>query len=129
MKRSELMTRSKFHKHNDKMILSLNFGNLDIGEAYEVIDYSSGIIERMPKDSVYTLTNVSNTKFDQKLITALTGFTQKNKPHVVAGAVIGAEGLKKFIFSTVLKLSGRTNMKTFNTEQDALNWLATQKRT
>ena len=129
MKKSELLTRSKFRKHKNRMILSLNFGNLNIEDAYEVIDYSSGIIERMPTNSIWTITNVSNANFDQKLIKALTAFTQKNKPHVVAGAVIGAEGLKKFMFNTILKLSGRSNMKTFDKEEDALEWLAIQNRT
>ena len=126
MNKLELMTRSKFHKHQNKMVLFLNFADLDINDAYEVIDYSSGIIARMPLNSVYTLTDISNSNFDQKLINALTGFTQKNKPHVVAGAVVGADGLKKFIFSTVLKLSGRSNMKTFNSKGDAIEWLVCQ---
>jgi hypothetical protein len=72
------------------------------------------------------LNSYTNSNFDQKLINALTGFTQKNKPHVVAGAVIGAEGLKKFVFNTILKLSGRSNMKTFNNEGDAIEWLVCQ---
>ncbi len=126
MNKLELMTRSKFHKHKNKMVLFLNFADLGINDAYEVIDYSSGIIERMPLNSVYTLTDITNSNFDQKLINALTGFTLKNKPYVVAGAVVGADGLKKFIFNTILKLSGRSNMKTFNNEEDAIEWLVSQ---
>lgn len=122
MKKSELLTRSKFRKHKSLMVLTLNFGDLSNEDAYEVIDYGSGIIERMPNNSVYTPTNVPNANFDQKLIKALTAFTQKNKPHVAADA----EGLKKFIFNTSLKLSGRSNMKTFDTEEDALEWLTNQ---
>lgn len=128
MNKAELLTRSKFRRHKSKMILSLNFGKLDINDAYKVIDYSSRIIERMPKNSIYTLTNVTDSNFDQKLINALTKFTQKNKPHVVAGAVIGAEGLKKFMFNTILRLSGRNNMKIFDREDEALEWLIKQSR-
>lgn len=61
MNKLELMTRSKFHKHKNKMVLFLNFADLNINDAYEVIDYSSGIIGRMPLNSVYTLTDITNS--------------------------------------------------------------------
>lgn len=106
MKKSQLIARAKFKKHGEKMILSLNFANLSIDEAHEVIDYSSGIIAKMPKDSIYTLTNIKDANFNQELIDALKRFAQQNKPHVIAGAVIGAEGIKKVLFNTIFKFSG-----------------------
>jgi hypothetical protein len=127
MKKVKLLKRAKFSKHQDKMILSLNFANLEIDEAYEAIDYSAGIIEKMPKNSVFTLTNITDTNYNQDLIDALRTFAQKNKPHVIAGAVIGVEGIKKTVFNTLLKVTGRKNMKMFSNEEEALRWLVTQK--
>jgi hypothetical protein len=128
MNKSEMLKRAKFHKHNDRMVLFLNFANLDIEDAYEVIDYSAGIIERMPKSSICTLTNIVDAKYNQELINALRKFAQKNKPHVIAGAVIGVEGIKKTVFNALLKVSGRKNLKMFSNEDDALKWLLVQKR-
>lgn len=126
MNKSKLLTRAKFHKHKGIMVLSMNFAHLNIEECYEVINYSAGIIEKMPKSSICTLTNITDANFDQKLIDALKGFAKKNKPHVIAGAVIGVEGMKKVLFNTILKVSGRDNLKVFYNEEDALNWLESQ---
>ena len=128
MNRSELLTRAKFHKHNGRMVLSLDFAQLGIEEAYEVINYSAGIVEKMPKNSICTLTNISGAKFNQDLIDALKKFAQKNKPHVIAGAVVGADGIKKTLFKAILKVTGRQNLKMFNNEEDALTWLTAQNR-
>ena len=128
MKKVDLLKRANFRKHQGSMVLSLNFANLEIDEAYEVINYSAGIIENMPKNSLYTLTNITDTNYNQELVGALKKFAQKNKPHVIAGAVIGVEGIKKTVFNTLLKVSGRNNMRMFNNEDDALEWLVTQKK-
>ena len=128
MKKSELMKRAKFSKHENKMVLSLNFANLEIDEAYEVINYSAAIIEKMPKNSICTLTNITDANYNQDLISALKKFAQKNKPHVIAGAVIGVEGIKKTLFNTIFKIAGRKNMRMFSNEDDALTWLVTQNR-
>lgn len=108
------------------MVLSLDFAKLDIKEAYEVINYSAGIVEKMPKNSICTLTNITEAKFNQDLIDALKKFAQKNKPHVIAGAVIGVDGIKKTLFNAILKVTGRQNLKMFDNENDALTWLASQ---
>lgn len=111
------------------MVLSLDFAKLDIKEAYEVINYSAGIVEKMPKNSICTLTNITEAKFNQDLIDALKKFAQKNKPHVIAGAVIGVDGIKKTLFNAILKVTGRQNLKMFDNENDALTWLASQNWT
>ena len=126
MKPSQIMLRSKFRSHHGKRILSLNFSNLEITETHKVIEYSSELIQKVPKDSIYTLTNITDAKFDQNLINALKQFTNKNKPYVIAGAVIGVEGIKKTLFNTILLFSGRRNLKVFSDEHGALAWLTTQ---
>ena len=123
MKTSELMARAKFKKHQDKMVLSLNFANLEIDEAHEIINYSSGTIAKMPNNSVRILTNITDANFNQELISALKEFAKKNKPHVIASAVVGATGIKKVLFNTIFKFSGRKNMKMFNNEDEAIEWL------
>ena len=110
------------------MVLYLNFANLDIDEAHEVINYSAGIVEKMPKSSICTLTNITGANFNQALIDALKEFAKKNKPHVIAGAVIGVDGIKKTLFNVILMVSGRKNLKMFDKEDDALTWLAAQNR-
>lgn len=128
MKKSELMKRAKFSKHENKMVMCLSFANLEIDEAYEVINYSAAIIEKMPKNSICTLTNITNANYNQDLISALKKFAQKNKPHVIAGAVIGVEGIRKTVFNTILKISGRKNMRMFGNEDEALKWLVSQNK-
>jgi len=52
-------------------------------------------------------------------------FTTFNKPYVIAGAVVGVTGLKKVIYNAIVAISGR-NMSTFDTIDQAKDWLATQ---
>jgi hypothetical protein len=47
-----------------------------------------------------------------------------NRPYVRQGAVIGLDGIKRIMVNSVLKMSGRNNMKFFHTRDEALKWLA-----
>jgi hypothetical protein len=49
-----------------------------------------------------------------------------NRPHIRLGAVIGLDGIKRIMVNSILKMSGRHNMKFFRTRDEAVKWLAAQ---
>jgi hypothetical protein len=42
------------------------------------------------------------------------------------GAVIGLDGIKRIMVNSILKISGRNNMKFFRSRDEAAQWLAAQ---
>ena len=127
MKTSEVMSRAKFIKHRDKMILTFNFSDLAIEDARQVCDYVKGMISRMPKGSVLTLTDVTGVKYDEAFKELSRDLAEHNKPFVLAGAVIGVEGWRKLVFWAVTKFTGRSNLKLFDDVEYAKEWLAAYK--
>jgi len=127
MKTSEMMTRAKFSKHRDKMILNFDFSGLNHDDTKQVCEYVKDMISRMPKGTVLTLVNVSNMKYDAAFRDLTGDLAAHNKPYVLAGAVIGVEGWKKLVFWATLKFSGRDNLKAFDDVEEAKEWLVNYK--
>jgi hypothetical protein len=123
MKTSEVMSRSRFVKHRDKMILTFDFSGLGLEDCAQVCDYVKGIISRMPKASVLTLVNVTDVKYDAAFRELSSDLAAHNKPYVLAGAVVGVSGWRKLIFWTATKLAGRNNLQLFDDEASAREWL------
>ncbi len=126
MKKSEIMSRARFVKHRDKMILTFDFSGLDIEGAREVCAYVKGMISRMPKGSVLTLVDVTDVKYDAEFRELSGELVEHNKPYVWAGAVVGIDGWKKLLFWATEKLTGRKNLRLFDDAEQAKEWLVGQ---
>jgi len=83
-----------------------------------------------PPNSVLTLTDVTDAKYNLEVIEALIEFTKGNKPFVKAGGVVGLDSLKKAIYNSVMHFSGR-NLLAFDDIEKAKDWLVeeTQRHT
>jgi hypothetical protein len=104
------MARVQFIEHKGKKILYLDFSRCKSVELDAIVQEAKRVIGTQAQGSVRTLPMVKD----------LTTF---NKPFVVA-AVVGVAGLKKVIYNAIVALSGR-NMSTFDTIEQAKEWLAT----
>lgn len=124
MKTSEMMSRAKFLKHKEKMILQFNFSGLEIEEVRQVCTYVKGVISRLPKHSVLTLVDVTDVKYDEKFRELSHDLAEHNKPYVLAGAVVGVSGWRKLLFWTTTKFTGRNNLHLFDDLEKAKDWLA-----
>ena len=101
----------------------MDFSNLKKDEVTHIIEYSSKLIQNMPEKSLLTLTNFTGADFDLGVIDSLKTFTNTNKPYVIAGAVVGADGIKRTVFNSVLLFTGRKDLKLFNNPDEAMTWL------
>ena len=117
------MGRVAFIKHNGKEILFLDFSNCKPEDVLPVIDEAKKAIRTRPENSVLTLTNVTNTRFDERVSEQMKQFTTHNKPYVRAAALVGVEGIKKIILQAVMLFSKR-KFHTFETIESAKNWLS-----
>jgi hypothetical protein len=114
--------RVKFITHEGREILYLNFADCRTDEALAVIEVSKKVIRTKPEQSVLTLTDVTNARFDDRVTEEMKNFTAHNKPFVKAAAVVGIAGLKKILFEAVMMFSKR-KLHTFDTLDLAKDWL------
>ena len=84
------------------------------------------MIAKYPEHSLFTITNIENVRFDSKSADLVIKYMKNNKPYVKYGAVIGLDGIKKLMVSTIVKLSGRNNMHFAFTREQAIEWLLQQ---
>lgn len=120
------MDRVAFITHDGKEILLLDFSGLKSNEAIALIEPAKAVISKKPQNSVLTLTDVTDVRFNEDLSRKMVEFTTHNKPYVRAAAVVGITGLKQVIFNAVVALSKR-NLSTFDTRDDAKKWLVAQR--
>jgi len=116
--------RVQFIRHGEKEILFINFSGCRSHEVFQVIDQAKREIRKRPEQSVLTLTDVTNTRFDEKVTDEMKAFTLHNKPFVKAAAVVGVAGLRKIIFEAVMLFSKR-KLHAFESHEQAKSWLVT----
>jgi len=116
------MERVKFIKHEEKDILFLDFSNTRTDEVLKIIEDAKRVISTKPMNSLLTLTDVTNARFNDEVGDGMKQFSAHNKPYVKAAAVVGITGLKKIIFGAVVAFSKR-NIESFDDVEQAKRWL------
>jgi hypothetical protein len=117
------MERVKFIKHEEKEILFLDFSNTRTDEVLKIIEDAKRVISAKPMNSLLTLTDVTNARFNDEVGDGMKQFSAHNRPYVKAAAVVGITGLKKIIFGAVMAFSKR-NIESFEDVEQAKRWLA-----
>ena len=107
-----------------------NFMYIDLSDLKtndDFIKVTTGIIEpaieKYPEQSLYTITNIENIRFDLDSKRIVAKYMAHNKPYVKCGAVIGLDGIKKILVSGVLGLSGRKNIIFAFSKEQAIDML------
>jgi hypothetical protein len=91
----------------------------------EFIAYAKEVIQQYSKDnSLVSITNVEGVRYDSETKTIVAEWMDFNRPYVRQGAVVGLDGIKRIMVNSILKISGRNNMKFFRTRDEAAQWLA-----
>ncbi len=119
------MERVRFIRHNGKEILFLDFSACKAGDVLLIIDQAMPVIAGRSEQSLLTLSDVTDARFDDTVSQRMKEFTAHNRPFVKAAAVIGITGLKKILFEAVMLFSKR-KIHAFETVEQAKDWLAAQ---
>ena len=128
MDQIELGKRIRFVLHKQRRVLLYDFTNLtDTSDALELIPQARKIAAEQSENSIYTLTDISESRYDRAVTAALQDLAKHYKPYVIAGAAVGVSGLQKVVFRSILAFSGRKNIQLFDTREQALDWLAAYK--
>ena len=79
-------------------------------ELVEVTRVVETVFKKYPLNSVYTITNISNTRFDSEIKDIAVKYMENNKPYVKGGAIIGVDGIKKVLSNEIINNSGREKL-------------------
>ena len=92
----------------------------------DVVERVKPLIRQYPEKSVYMILNIANIRFDTETKKIAEEGLTHNGPYVKYGTIIGVDGIKKIMFSAVLKISGR-DMSIFFSKEQAIAWLLKQE--
>jgi hypothetical protein len=119
------MGRIQFIQHKGKQVLHLDLSNAKATDVVQLVRDATPLIAAQPEKSIRTLTDVTNMAYDSEGTEALIEFSKRNRPYVLAGAIVGVAGLRKVIYNAALMFSGR-KLEAFDTLDEAKDWLVTQ---
>jgi len=109
---------------NGKNFLYIDFSDFRSNKDFlEAINEIQPEIAKFPENSLYTITNISDVKFDTESKELVAKYMEHNKPYVKRGAVVGLDGIKKVMVEMIFKLSGRSNMIFAYTKEQAIELL------
>jgi hypothetical protein len=120
------MERIRFIQHKGAEILYIDFSECQVAELFPLFAQAKAMIASRPRQSLLTLTNVTNAQHNDAANQQMKSYTAHNKPYVKAAAVVGIEGLKKILLDTIVLISKR-QIHPFDTIEQAKDWLAEQK--
>ncbi len=120
------MERTRFMSHRGKQVLLLDYAGVrDPDETLREIRASTQFVARQPKGSLLVMTLVREARYNAAVLQAMKEMATHNAPYVKASAVVGMSGLHRIAYQAVILFSKR-NIKTFDGEAEALEWLVTQ---
>jgi hypothetical protein len=112
--------RPQFIQHRGRRVLRLDYADLEPAELEAAFQGAGDVIAGEPPESLRVLT-ILHSRFDGKAIEALRRYAVANRPHVRSSAVV-VDGFWSVIVMSI-KLHERHDLRLFDTEEDALDWL------
>ena len=121
------MDRVRFIEHKGKRIILLDFAGITdptIGLA-AVAEATKFIATQPAGGDTRTLTDVTDTRYDRKIVEAFKEMTAKNRPIVRSAAIVSNSSLHRAAIS-MIALFSRRKLEVFDSRDQALDWLAAQ---
>jgi hypothetical protein len=121
------MGRVRFIEHKGKRIVLLDFtGITDPEQGLAAVAEASRFIATQPVGGdTRTLTDVTDTRYDRRIIDAFKNMTAGNLPIVRAAAIVSGSALHRAAIGMIALFSQRRLM-VFDSRAEALDWLAAQ---
>ena len=118
------MERIVEYVSDGKSFVSIDLSGLNsVAGLAALLEVLNSVFEKYPELSVYLLINAAKFTFDSEIKSILADSIAQNKKKVKAIAVFGADGAKKLLISSMIKLADRTNMRFTFTKEKAVEWL------
>jgi hypothetical protein len=120
--------RTRFLDNGGQRVILLGFeGITDEAMGLAVVAEAREFIGRLkPDGSHFTLTDVTRTTYNRRIVDAFKELTVHNRPFIKAAAVVSDSALHRAAISMIAVIS-RRKLEVFQTRGEALAWLATQR--
>jgi hypothetical protein len=110
-----------------KNIMYIDFSHIKAVEEFSAaIEKIEHAIASYPECSLYTITNMADIRIDTFYKDNFIKYAEHNKPYVRKGVLIGLDGVKKMIISTIIKKAGRDSFHIAFTKEKAVEWILQQ---
>lgn len=107
-----------------KCFIYIDFSGLTANDHFaKLTEEIKPVINKYPRNSLYTITNVKGTMFDSELKNMMGAFMKHNTPYVKNMVIIGMDGVIKAAIRSIYKISGRTNIHFAFSKEQAIAWL------
>lgn len=99
---------TRFISHQGKEIVFMDFSRVqDDEDAFDRLAQAKAFVARQPANSLLTVVDVSDSRFNTRVIAGLRELALHNKPYVKASALYGVSELQAIIIRGVNKITGR----------------------
>lgn len=111
--------------YKGKKILCVNYdcSGGDKEKTLKMIDSVAEEYCKYPPKSALGLGNFSNFRFDKEILNAMKASEDKTAPHQKKTALVGLKPIHKAAYNFLLALTADKFTKSFNTEEEAKEWL------
>jgi hypothetical protein len=120
------MSRVDIVEYEGKEIIKADLSSLSVDDAVSVMKEATELIKTKPRNSVLFITDVHGVSYSRETVSGIKEFSMANSPFIKATAVVGMDTVKQAILNTVRFLTLH-EIKTFDSEQDAKDWLTQVK--
>lgn len=120
--------RGRFLDYEGRRIVLFDFSGItdpEIGLA-EVEKAKAFMASQQPDGSHLSLTDVTDTLYNKKIVDAFKVFSAHNRPYVKAAAVVSNSGIHRAAIAMIALVTKR-RIVMFDTRAAALAWLAAQR--
>jgi hypothetical protein len=114
--------RLHFIKHKGHAIFVIDFSGCSAKEILLLLDQVRADVARHEHGSVLTLADVRDAHIDKKVATRVKEVLVLDRPYVKKSAWVGTESLPHVFFENFKSFSQR-DLHTFNTREEAMDWL------
>ncbi len=117
------MSGTKTINYKGVNIFYMDFSNAKSREEIKkVMDESISYIRTKEHNSVVALTNMTDMFFNNDIRNDFQEFLKGNKPYIKISSVFGMSGLARFLFNSLMKVTGR-DVRSFEKMEDAQEFL------
>ncbi|HWZ60159.1 MAG TPA: hypothetical protein VNW46_14375 [Gemmatimonadaceae bacterium] len=122
---SSAEARIQWHTVGTRPLLLIDLSHAtDHAETLAAVAYARQLVPTHAPARILTMTDVTAIRYNADILQAIREMADHNTPYVEWGAVIGLSALLRSIYKLARRTSGRTNLRTFDTREEGLAWLA-----
>jgi hypothetical protein len=114
--------RLRFITHQGKKILLIDFSGCTTAQMMPLLDDIEDAVAAGPKGSLLTLADFADAQINKAVATKIKEVLTRDRPYVKRSAWVHTEKLPK-VFYEAFKTFSKREFPTFNTREEALDWL------